>query len=490
MEQASAAARVVRPIDAGLLAAAAQRAADEVETHEDLAKAIEAATNAFYEAVAGAMPSVFVLEHGRLWLIAQRGYAVVPDGITVESGIIGRAVRLSRAQLASDVHADPDYVQALPGVVSELAIPLRAGRVVVGVLNIESERALPDGAAEALRPLVRALGPLAGELRANRTLDLPGLARLFVHLGSLRAPGDIAALAAASLPRVLPLEATRILVWSDLGATTELASWTSESATRPPLSVDEIESARAQTDPSVVFQVLQLERGTRRVASAARERRRAGRDGGAEHAVCARRSKPARHGRRARGSRRRLARRRLCAAARATQRRHGPPDADPEPARPRGAARTRARRGAGPAHTAEPARHRLRRLQGDQRPRGPRVRRHLAARSGGRALAIDPGRRRGRTARRRRVRRHVPGRRVRLGRSAGGADPHTPRGGPDGRGLPASDLRGRLDVPVRRRNADCAPSGRRPGAVCGEGLGQGSSRVVSRAHVHGAGGRL
>jgi len=262
MEQASAAARVVRPIDAGLLAAAAQRAADEVETHDDLAKAIEAATNAFYEAVAGAMPSVFVLEHGRLWLIAQRGYAVVPDGITVESGIIGRAVRLSRAQLASDVHADPDYVQALPGVVSELAIPLRAGRVVVGVLNIESERALPDGAAEALRPLVRALGPLAGELRANRTLDLPGLARLFVHLGSLRAPGDIAALAAASLPRVLPLEATRILVWSDLGATTELASWTSESATRPPLSVDEIESARAQTDPSVVFQVLQLERGT------------------------------------------------------------------------------------------------------------------------------------------------------------------------------------------------------------------------------------
>ena len=38
------------------------------------------------------MPSVFVLEHGRLWLVAQRGYAVVPDGIAVESGITGRAV--------------------------------------------------------------------------------------------------------------------------------------------------------------------------------------------------------------------------------------------------------------------------------------------------------------------------------------------------------------------------------------------------------------
>lgn len=267
MEPASAAARVVRPIDVGLLAAAAQRAADEAGAHADPATAIEAATSAFYEAVAGAMPSVFVLEHGRLWLVAQCGYAVVPDGITVESGITGRAVRLARAQLVPDVHEDPDYVQALPGVISELAIPLRAERDVIGILNIESERALPDGAAEALRPLVRALSPLACELRANRTLDLPALARLFVHLGSLRAPTDIAALAAASLPRVLPVESTQILVWSDPAAPTELASWMSEDGTRPPLTADEIEAARAQMDPSVVCQVLELERGTARRAA-------------------------------------------------------------------------------------------------------------------------------------------------------------------------------------------------------------------------------
>ena len=195
MERASAVARAVRPIDVGLLAAAAQRAADEAAAHDDPATAIEAATKALYEAVAGVMPSVFVLEHGRLWLIAQSGYAVVPDGLTVESGIIGRAVRQSRAQHVTDVHADADYVQALPGVISELAIPLRAGRDVIGVINVESERALAGGAVEALGPLVRALSPLAAALRANRTLDLPGLARLFVHLGSLRAPTEIAALA-------------------------------------------------------------------------------------------------------------------------------------------------------------------------------------------------------------------------------------------------------------------------------------------------------
>ena len=121
---------------------------------------------------------------------------------------------------------------ALPGVTSELAIPLRSGQTVVGILNVESERALPDGAADAVRPLTRALAPLANALRSRRTLDLSGLARLFVHLGSLRDPREIAALAAASLPRVLPLEATTIVMWNELGPSTELASWRSEDATR------------------------------------------------------------------------------------------------------------------------------------------------------------------------------------------------------------------------------------------------------------------
>jgi diguanylate cyclase (GGDEF)-like protein len=260
MERASAVGRVLRPIDAGLLAAAAQRAADETGAHDEPERAIHAAVEGLYDAVAGAMPSVFVLEHGRLWLVAQRGYAVVPDGITVDNGVTGRAVRLARAQLVTDVHSDADYVAALPGVVSELAIPLRSDRTVVGILNVESERALPDGADESLRPLVRALAPLVAALRARRALDLPALARLFVHLGSLRAPEDIAALAAASLPRVLPVTATQIVVWGDLGTPTELAAWSSEVDAGSPLSADELDAARAQTDPSVVCQLLELRR--------------------------------------------------------------------------------------------------------------------------------------------------------------------------------------------------------------------------------------
>lgn len=140
-----------------MLAAAARQAAGKATEAAEPAKAIDDAVGAFHDAIAGIFPSVFVPEHERLWLVAQRGYAAVPDGLKVDRGIMGRAVRLARAQLAVDVHSDPDYVSALPGVRSELAVPLRVGRVVVGALNIESERVLPAGAAQLLRPLAAAI---------------------------------------------------------------------------------------------------------------------------------------------------------------------------------------------------------------------------------------------------------------------------------------------------------------------------------------------
>ncbi len=269
MESASTPARVSPPIDVALLAVAARNAAGLASDTTDPASAIDAAVEALYDAVRGLMPSVFVTEHGRLWLVAQRGYAVVPDGITIERGITGRAIRLGRAQVVPDVRADPDYVAALPGVGSELAMPLRSGRIIVGVLNIESERALPDGATRAIRPLAVALAPLAAALRASRTLDLAALARLFVHLGSLRDPNEIAALAAASLPGVLPIEATQVVVWDEVGAATELASWRSDVSPREPLSRAELEAARAQIDPTVVCHVLDM--GARRSQSRARK---------------------------------------------------------------------------------------------------------------------------------------------------------------------------------------------------------------------------
>ncbi len=222
--------------------------------------AIDAAVAALAR-VAGVLPSVFVLEHGRLWLVSQRGYAVVPDGIAPERGVIGRAVRAGRPKLVADVRSDREYVAARPGVVSELAVPLRIGRRLVGVLNVEAERELPRDAADAVRPLARALAPVVAELHERRTLDLAGLARLFVNLGSLRTPEEIADLAAVSLRRVLPVEASHVVVWGEYGASRELAAWWDEDGGAMPLTEGEIEAARARVDSTAVFGVVEVEGG-------------------------------------------------------------------------------------------------------------------------------------------------------------------------------------------------------------------------------------
>ncbi|MBM2821599.1 MAG: hypothetical protein HW413_345 [Thermoleophilia bacterium] len=258
MESASTHARVSLPIDAALLAASARNAAAMLREPGDPTKSIDSAVEVLFGAVSGLMPSVFVLEHGRFWLVAQRGHSVVPDGVRVVSGIMGRAVRLGRPQLVPDVSVDPDYFAALPGVVSELAVPLRAGRVIVGALNLESDRALPDGAAALVGPLASALSPLVAALRASRTLDLAALARLFVHLGSIRDAEEIAALAAASLSKVLPIDASQVITWDEFGAAATLASWRCDASDEVPFAQSELEAARALVDPSVVCHVLDV----------------------------------------------------------------------------------------------------------------------------------------------------------------------------------------------------------------------------------------
>ena len=60
-----------------------------------------------------------------------------------------------------DVYGDSDYVAALPAVRSEVAVPLRSGRLLVGLLNVESERVLPGAAADLVQPLASVLAPLA-----------------------------------------------------------------------------------------------------------------------------------------------------------------------------------------------------------------------------------------------------------------------------------------------------------------------------------------
>jgi diguanylate cyclase (GGDEF)-like protein len=262
MEGAPTPETVVPPLDPALLAAAMKRAASAAGETTDAARAIDNAVGALHAAVGGLLPSVFLLEHGRLWLVSQRGYAAVPDGLRIESGITGRAVRLGEPQLVLDVRADPDYVDALPAVRSEVAVPLRAGGLVVGLLNVESERVVPDAAVDLVQPLASVLAPLVQALRSKRTLDLGSLARLFVHLGSLRDPHEIAGLAAASLARVLPVSASQVVLWDLASLPAELASWRADGEAAGTPDGSELVALRERADTGVVCQLLPARHGT------------------------------------------------------------------------------------------------------------------------------------------------------------------------------------------------------------------------------------
>jgi len=252
--------------DGDELALLARLATGLAAGEDDPARALEAVVAELHARVPGLLPSVFVLERGRLWLVAQHGYAVVPDGIPVESGITGRAVRLGRPQLVRDVHADPDYVPALPSVVSELALPLVARGTVVGLLNLESERVLPEEAHGVFDELASVLASVVERLERTRTLDLSALARLFAHMGGIREPAEIGTLGAAALPRVLPLATGQVLLWRDDGEVEELARWSLDDERSPGLDGAELSALRDAVEPSVVCRLLPGQADGRHVA--------------------------------------------------------------------------------------------------------------------------------------------------------------------------------------------------------------------------------
>src|SRR5271156_4430099 len=58
--------------------------------------------------------------------------------IKIGEGVTGQAAQLRQAVLIDDVTEDPRYIEAVPNVRSELAIPLLTKNRVIGVIDIEA----------------------------------------------------------------------------------------------------------------------------------------------------------------------------------------------------------------------------------------------------------------------------------------------------------------------------------------------------------------
>jgi signal transduction histidine kinase len=68
------------------------------------------------------------------------------DRLAIDQGIMGAAVREHHTQLVNDVRRDPRYVcpPGVPPALAELAVPIRSGERVLGVLNVESDQPFDD----------------------------------------------------------------------------------------------------------------------------------------------------------------------------------------------------------------------------------------------------------------------------------------------------------------------------------------------------------
>ncbi|HXE80830.1 MAG TPA: GAF domain-containing protein [Vicinamibacterales bacterium] len=76
--------------------------------------------------------------------------------LAVGQGIVGAAVAESRAMLVGDVTTDPRYIEAVPGSRSELVVPLRRKKKVIGALNLLSPE--PNQFTERDEAILRQFG--------------------------------------------------------------------------------------------------------------------------------------------------------------------------------------------------------------------------------------------------------------------------------------------------------------------------------------------
>ena len=83
---------------------------------------------------------IFLIEGDTLQQRAACGVTASSDFLSMSQGIIGRVARTGQVALVLDVRQDPDYFPTYANTAAELAVPIFHGSVVVGVINIETDR--------------------------------------------------------------------------------------------------------------------------------------------------------------------------------------------------------------------------------------------------------------------------------------------------------------------------------------------------------------
>jgi putative methionine-R-sulfoxide reductase with GAF domain len=109
------------------------------------------------------LPSIYLESHGHLRCVAQRGLWQVLDGMPGSVGITGKTWKDGHPVVVDNIRTHADYLEAIPGVVAEMCVPVMIEGTPVGALNVESLNPLPR---DLLQTLVDCARLLSDRLRA------------------------------------------------------------------------------------------------------------------------------------------------------------------------------------------------------------------------------------------------------------------------------------------------------------------------------------
>ncbi len=147
-------------------AALLDRVRSVVASELELPVVIRKVVGAIAETFGYPLVSLYLRQGQVLRLQHQVGYDSIIAEIPVSRGVLGKVVRTGQPVLLKDIATDPDYMAAVPGILSEVCVPLFDRGETVGALNIEAkEAALTEADLQLLAALGEQVGIALGRAR-------------------------------------------------------------------------------------------------------------------------------------------------------------------------------------------------------------------------------------------------------------------------------------------------------------------------------------
>ncbi|MCP4601913.1 MAG: GAF domain-containing protein [Proteobacteria bacterium] len=162
---------------------------------------------------------------GAMTVVAARGYdEEVVNQFRSDQGIVGHVVSSGKPQLATETVNDPQYVNGVPGAVSEMTVPLCAGDEIIGALDMGSKKAR---FTEADLTLFATFGEQVATAVCNvrlqadlkeRARKLAAIAKAGQSLTSISDLDELLARILESTRKALHLDACAIQLWDEYRA--------------------------------------------------------------------------------------------------------------------------------------------------------------------------------------------------------------------------------------------------------------------------------